>query len=853
MRSFFFQVEHCFQRHSVWLICVLSFVAMGSAAKGDVPDSQVGLDYFEKHVRPLLVEHCYRCHSERFGKREAGLLLDRREGWAQGGDSGPAIHPGDVDASPLILAVRKRNGKAQMPPEGSLPDEAIAQLEHWVRIGAPDPRDATSTESRRGSDPSDPIAGREHWAFRPLSTRRPRATEAIEWPRSTVDNFTLEGLQAANLRPSVDAARVTMARRMSIQLIGLLPTPEFLSEFLQDDRPDSTERLADALLASPQYGQRWGRHWLDLARYADSNGLDENFLFREAWRYRNWVISAINADRPFDDFLLQQIAGDLLPYDSIEQRDSQRIAAGFLVIGPKVLLGNADANQRMEIADEQMDTIGRAILGQTFGCARCHDHKFDPIPTTDYYAMAGIFTSTQVMEQRYMLGEQRVMERLVGLGNDGDEADRSYEQYWRERPKLVERHKQAQSALEILEKGDTTTLGSMLQNLLEQQPGSVADTAADSTQSIELRTTAQKELLASLRTAIDQPPKIPPRAMVPCDREAPGDEYVRIAGQFDRQGERVRRGFLRAVGESTTSIPEAESGRIELARWLTDTVNGAGQLSARVLTNRIWQHLIGRGIVATVDNFGRTGERPSHPELLDNLATEMIDSGWSIKRLIRTVVLSRTFAMSSHHDESAHAVDPENRLLWRAHRRRLEAEVLRDLMLSAAGELDARPMDSTVWYLGDQATAVGDNKVRRRTDFPNRSIYLPIIRNDLPELFSTFDFADPHSATGRRPDTMVATQGLFMLNDESVMAAAKSLARRVLADANATESGTRIDMLFRLLFDIPAPEADRSELSSFVEAMKMRLTAEGEAEAELESWTMTCHALIASSRFQVMD
>src|SRR5262249_30623700 len=264
----------------------------------------------------------------------------------------------------------------------------------------------------------------------------------------------------------------------------------------------------------------------------------------------------------------------------------------------------------------------------------------------------------------------------------------------------------------------------------------------------------QKDLVAKLQAELAAPPPIPPRAMIPCDVDTPADESVRLAGQFDRLGERVPRGFLRVINDVPAAIPEGQRARIELAQWLTDAENGAGQLAARVLANRVWHHLIGRGLVRTVDNLGRTGETASHPELLDYLARELIDSGWSLKHLVRQIALSRTFALSSHLDSACEAVDPDNRLLWRAHRRRLEPESLRDAMLTAAGQLDPKPLESTVSYLGDQATAVGDNKIRRRTDFPCRSVYLPVIRNDLPELFSVFDFANPHASTGLRPQTM---------------------------------------------------------------------------------------------------
>ncbi|MBC7967642.1 MAG: DUF1549 domain-containing protein, partial [Fuerstia sp.] len=718
-------------------------------------------------------------------------------------------------------------------------------------IAADPPPDQESVAAAQLENPSDPIAGREHWAFRPLavaSQDRP-SVKAIDWPRSPIDSFVLAKLEAANLAPAADADRRTLIRRVYFQLIGLPPTPGQVTAFLNDDSPDAWERVVDQLLNSPQFGQRWGRHWLDLARYADSNGLDENFLFREAWRYRNWVIDAVNADVPFDRFLLEQIAGDLLPHESIEQRDRQRIAAGFLAVGPKVLLGNDPNQQKMDVADEQLDTIGRAILGQTLGCARCHDHKFDPVPTADYYALAGILTSTQVMERRYMLGEQRVMEQLVGLGSDGDQLDAAYEKYWRDRPQLQEQQKQAKSALELLEKGDAGAF----ETFAAEHADAVAEGVTDSTRTAEQRIEAQKAFVATLETAIAKPPDIPPRAMIPSDAETPADESIRLDGQFDHHGDKVPRGFLRVVSETAVEIPGGQSGRLELAHWLTDVDGGAGQLAARVLANRIWYHMIGRGIVRTVDNFGRTGEMPSHPELLDHLARELIDSKWSVKALVRRIALSRTFTMCSHHDETANAIDPENRLLWRAHRRRLDPESLRDAMLSAAGSLDLKPMDSTVSYLGDQATAVGDNANRRRTDFPCRSVYLPVIRNDLPELFCVFDFADAHAATGMRSQTMVATQGLFMLNDTSVMDAAEVTARRLLATESALGPEAKVDQLFELLLTARSNEDERQELLAFVTETQKRFEANGDTNAEVRAWSMVCQALFASSRFQVLE
>lgn len=707
------------------------------------------------------------------------------------------------------------------------------------------------------AEPSDPVAGRDHWAFQPLASPPPPAVQAADWPREPLDAFILARLESAGLAPAPDTDRRRLARRLYLQLIGLAPTAAQIDAFVEDARPDAVERLVDQLLASPRFGEHWGRHWLDLARYADSNGLDENFLFREAWRYRNWVIAAMNEDLPFDRFVLEQLAGDLLPFDSLAQRDRQRIAAGFLVVGPKVLLGNDERKQRMEVADEQLDTIGKALLGQTLGCARCHDHKFDPIPTADYYALAGILTSTQVVEQRFMLGEQRVMERLVGLGEAGDQADEAYEAYWRQRPQVTQRQQRAKSALEALERGDMAAVD----KLLQEHSDAVAPEAADAGREAPARIESQRALLAELDRVLAQPPAIPPRAMIPGDLAEPHDERIREAGQFDRPGDLAPRGFLRVVGDATPAIPANASGRVELGRWLTDTEQGAGRLAARVLANRVWHHLVGRGLVGTLDNFGRTGDTPSHPELLDHLAGELIRSGWSVKQLVRTIAISRTFAMSSRHDDAAYELDPENRLLWRAQRRRLPPESLRDSMLQAAGALDLTPLDSTVWYLGDQATAVGDNKVRRRTDFPCRSVYLPVIRNDLPELFQVFDFADPHATTGMRPQTTVATQGLYLLNDESVMVAADAVARRVLlvgadngADADVEKrAGARVDTLYRLVVgELPGGE-ERAEVRTFVAELERRFAAEGRSTPEQDAWSLACHALLVSSRFQFTE
>ncbi len=808
------------------------------------------IEFFEKRIRPLLVQQCYECHSAKSDEPGGSLLLDSPAGWLAGGDNGPAVVPGDVEESLLVEAVRYHNENLQMPPVKPLAAEEVAWLERWIAVGAPAP---DKVEAQAGDDPSDPVAGKEHWAFKALVPTALPAVQDSHWPLGAIDTYVLAQLEQRGLPHAGDADRRVLARRVYVQLIGIPPTLDELHAFLEDDSPDAYEQLVDRLLTSPRFGERWGRHWLDLARYADSNGLDENFLFREAWRYRNWVIDAVNAGMPYDAFVTMQLAGDLLPYDTIEQRDTQRIAAGFMLVGPKVLLGNKEENQRMEVADEQIDTIGRALLGQTLGCARCHNHKFDPVPTEDYYALAGIMASTKVMERRYMLGEQRVMEQLIGLGETGHEVDEAYEQYWRDRPAVTEQKKQADDALALLKQNDEAAQAKLAE-YIEKKSNALAAAASDLAKSLEERTLAQQAHVDQLQQVLAQPPPIPPRAMIPFDVDKPADEHVRIAGAFDQLGEQVPRGFLTVLTDrSTPELPTSTSGRLELAQWLTDAEQRSGQLSARVLANRVWHHLLGRGLVRTVDNFGRTGEMPSHPALLDHLARRLIDSGWSLKSLVREIVLSHTFRMSSEYQSECHAVDPENRWLWRANRRRLDPESFRDAMLSAAQALDVSPMLSTVDYLGDQATAVGSNPVRRRTDFPCRSVYLPVIRNDLPELFEIFDFANPHTTTGMRPNTTVPTQGLFMLNDEVVMDSAKSTAQRLLSSAPTGDRAARIDLMYELILGATPTDVERETLERALAQFEEKFRTEGHEATELEALALVCHALFASSRFQFLE
>lgn len=855
--------DRCARFFACLLLALVAFAlpTKGFCQEEVVDDSDAeGIEFFEKYVRPVFVEHCYSCHSEQADSLEANLALDDSKGWIIGGDNGPAITPGDPSTSLLMKAIRYQTDGLQMPPAGPLDRQIVDRIEQWIVRGAPSP---SGKFRPANSSVSDPEAGKSHWAFQPLEIKLPHVT-ATSWLRNPIDNFILSRLESDSVSPNPDAAKRDLARRLYVQLTGLLPSDQQLQTFLNSNDPRSVEKLVDELLSSPAFGERFGRHWLDLARYADSNGLDENFLFREAWRYRNWVIEAVNNDLPFDRFLLEQLAGDLLPYDDIEQRDRQRIATGFLLVGPKVLLGNPAENQRMEVADEQLDTVGKIVLGQTLGCARCHDHKFDPVPTRDYYALAGIFTSTAVMQQRYMLGEQRVMERLFGLGETGQELNHAYETYWRERPQLNERVTQAAKALELLKGGDDVAIAAAV----AERPDSFAEGASSAEHSAEQRIAAQQTYHDQLQKQLHSPPPIPPRAMIAGEADKAADEWIRLAGNYTRKGDQVPRGFLQVLQDATEpaiTIPEQSCGRIELAQWLTDPQRRSGQLAARVIANRIWHQLMGVGLVRTVDNFGRTGELPSHPELLDYLAHRLLENQWSIKRLVREIVLSHTFAISSDQQPSAYAVDPDNRLLWRYHRRRLDPETLRDAMLSLTDQLDNRPLDSTVWYLGDQATAVGENKVRRRTDFNCRSVYLPVIRNDLPELFEIFDFANPHATTGARPKTMVPTQALFMLNSDLIMDTAANLADKLLTQLQAEQAVQQDQPLMppatheaakRIVAQVLQAEPREAEIlaiAEFIERQQSQPVDDDLHSQRLKAITLAYQAVLASSRFQFLD
>jgi hypothetical protein len=965
-----------------WQYAVLLVLLPAIAPAADPPPPKghdaAGRQFFEQKIRPVLVKHCYSCHSAEARKVRGGLLLDTREGMLKGGDSGPAVVPGKALSSLLIKAIR--HDELAMPPKEKLPDAVVADFERWIKMGAPDPRGGKVSVAQAGIDIE---AGRRFWAFQPVGKPAAPTVKDAGWPRGDVDRFILAGLEARGLRPVRDADRTTLIRRATIELIGLPPTPEEIDAFVADPSADveAFARVVDRLLASPHYGERWGRHWLDVARYADSNGKDENLTFHESFRYRDYVIRSLNQDKPYNQFLMEQIAGDLMPAVGQEQKDEQLTGTGFLVVGPKVLADRDFLKRKMDVVDEQIDTVGRTFMALTLGCARCHDHKFDPIPTADYYALAGIFASTHTLDgtklgnavvsgwMRRPLGgpanearltavkdhqakltaladaikkvradlkghedraSMRVAAKLVGIVIDDKEAklvgkwkpstytrpyvgegyltdDKSgkgekaaiftpkipktgdYEVYISytpgtnratnvpviihsaegEKTVLVDqtRAPKVDGLFRLLGKfkfeagtsGTVTisnkdTTGYVLVDAvrlvptggLEKDVEMAMGVPGEVRQKIAEAQARLKELEAE-ETQLKASAPVPPlMVMAVRDEDAIANAHINVRGNPHQVGDEVPRGFLRVAGSGPPPVlPAKQSGRLELARWLARPDH---PLTARVLVNRVWSHLLGEGLVRTVDNFGHQGEKPSHPELLDYLAGRFVEQGWSIKKLIREIMLSRVYQLACISDPALAKADPENRLYGRAQRRRVEAEVIRDAMLLVSGQLDRTMGGTAVPGLGERAID-NDSKGGVPTDGNvRRSVYLPIIRNDVPAVLEVFDFADPEVAVGKRDATTVATQALYLMNSPFSVGQARQTARRLLA---LPDDALRLRDLYRRALGRLPREQEAQQILGFLAGYKP--TGKAPAERDLEAWTSVCLAVFGCTEYRFVE
>ncbi|MFN7918447.1 MAG: PSD1 and planctomycete cytochrome C domain-containing protein [Bryobacteraceae bacterium] len=751
--------------------------------------------FFESRVRPVLVKNCYGCHSREAKAAQAGLVLDSKAGLLRGGASGPAIVPGRPDESALIRAIRYDSAR-KMPPMGKLPDSVIADLTRWVEMGAPDPRSDAATSLPSSIDLE---KGRRFWAFQPPKPAAPPTVKNKSWVRNNADRFVLARLEKEAITPVPDADRHTWIRRVTLDLTGLPPTVEETEAFVQDRSEGAFAAVVDRLLASNRFGERWGRHWLDVARYAETMGRTRNYPFPYAWRYRDWVIDAFNADKPYDRFVMEQLAGDLLPASSAEEHNRNLIATGFLALGAHDL-NEADRRQFvMDVADEQVSATSKAFLGLTVGCARCHDHKFDPIPTRDYYALAGIFRSTELFNgYRGRAGNGRPFLMLAQL-----------------------------ERLEGVPSGESEETTARRRELMGQLRG--------------LRLPRDRVEMQRIARQLGDLPLPANLTMAARDAGQIADAEIAPRGDPHSPGERVPRGVLQVTqppNAKLEAINASQSGRLQLARWIASRDN---PLTARVMVNRIWQHMIGQGIVDTPDNFGASGSRPSHPELLDYLAARFLEQGWSVKKMIREIALSHVYRLSTDHQESAFVKDPGNKLLWRMNRRRLEAEAIRDSILAVSGTLDvAPPMGSPVSSWNPAIDA--NRRVERRTEdwdrtLHARTVYLPVIRNAGSRFLEAFDFPEPSECRGRRDVTTVPAQALFLMNSPMVVENSAEAAKSTLA--TIPDDRARVERAYLQSLSRPPSPAELDRALSFVGH-----------DGGADSWARFYQTLFASAEFR---
>jgi Protein of unknown function (DUF1553)/Protein of unknown function (DUF1549)/Planctomycete cytochrome C len=828
--------------------------ALSPALQAEGPSSD-GTAFFETKIRPVLVKRCYTCHGGA-AQGKGGLKLDNKARLLTGGSSGPPIDLENPEESLLLAAIRYEG--PSMPPSGKLPDEIIADFAKWIKMGAPDPRE-DSTKNTTAAAQFDFAEERKAWAYTPPKAHAPPEIHDASWPRGVIDQFVMARQEAAGVRPGPDASPNVWLRRVTFDLIGLPPTPEQVESILRTDSPEVRAAVVDQLLASPAFGERWGRHWMDVARYAESSGSDKNYLYPQAWRYRDWVIDAFNADMPYDQFVRLQVAGDLEPAASKAEIDAQTIATGFLALVPKIVDERVRELYLLNVVDEQIDNIGRGVLGLTVSCARCHNHKFDPIPATDYYALAGILRSSDTRDG--LINRQRSggeTNRLIALATDPKDRSEAIRLATREAVKAekawTERRKQLtslqQRALEVKRLTKLVAAGSK-----ETLPEALATDDQIKAMDQEVRTLAttqdeKKSALAALTA----------HTMIAgvIDRAKPVDAAVRHRGEVDLLGPNVPRGYLTLLSRPDDPRPDPKSsGRRELAAWLTRPEN---PLTARVIVNRLWSKLLGTGIVTTVDDFGAQGARPTHPELLDHLATRFVADGWSMKHMIRAIVLSRTYGIADWDDSSNASRDENNMLLWRRTRKRLDAEVLRDSMLNASGWLDrSRPLGSPAIALGVQELNRRTTDLKPVTDFTPleihsrvRSVYLPVVRNRLTEPMAAFDAADPNLIVGRRDATTSPSQGLYVLNSPFVIEQAEYFARALLTSPGMDDS-VRIERVFLTMFARRPTVDELARVTTYLTLTDDDAGHDANASLEarrLSAWTSFAQAMMALPEFR---
>jgi cytochrome c553 len=820
--------------HHFSLLAGLSVLTGVKGAVAAEPTAE-GLAFFEKKIRPVLVEKCYKCHSANSEKLRGELRLDTREGIRKGGESGHAVVPKDLNESLIIEAIRYEDEDTAMPPKEKLPASVIANFEKWIMMGAPDPRENNATIEKPNWEKS-----KNHWAFK--APKQPVVPKVIQgdWARSDIDHFILAQLEKQSLKPTDQADRRTLIRRLFFDLNGVPPQPKEVEAFVADKDPKALEKLVDRLLASESFGERWGRHWLDVARYAESSGKEANLAYPHAWRYRDYVIDSFNADKPYNQFIREQLAGDLMPARDNRHRAELMTATGFLALGPKSHNERNRMQFTVDLVDEQIETMSRSMLGLTVACARCHDHKFDPIPQREYYSLAGILYNTETYFGTIEGPGNRRSSRLLNLpAETADISGRTLTASERARlEKALDDGKKARDEI-------------VAQARRERRDGS------GDIQRTLFRARAASSRVSNLNEQLSgytASGQSIPRAMGVKDRGVVRETRLLERGEIDQPGERVGRGFVSIVNpDFKPFFNRRGSGRQQMAEWI---VSPGNPLTARVMVNRIWHHLFGQGLVRSMDNFGSTGDTPSHPELLDHLALQFVDQNWSIKKMIRQVVLSRTYQMVSDYDSVNYQTDPDNRYLWRMSKRRLDAESLRDAMLSVSGLLNwDRPRGSAVAKAGNGQVNRSRNLQSRELLNGNdhRSVFLPIVRDLVPPSLDLFDYAEPSLVTGKRDVTTVPSQALYLMNNPYVTRAADNMARRLFEEASAGPE--RVTLAFKLALGRAPTTTETQKVKRFFDQTQNLPVSKNSRDQSRRgsTWSSFCQALLCSAEFRYLN
>ncbi|MFO0014516.1 MAG: PSD1 and planctomycete cytochrome C domain-containing protein [Planctomycetota bacterium] len=862
-------------RFSATMVFAMGCLWIGTALGQDeaAQPTPEQIQFFEAKIRPVLIEHCYRCHSVDGQSVRGGLVVDNRDAMLAGGESGPAVVPGNLQESILWHAINYRDYR--MPPSGRLPANVIEDFKTWIEMGAPDPRVQVGVVVHSRVSPEDIEQAKSFWSFKKPEHRSPDPDPRASWARSEIDRYIASGWKDQGVEPTADCDPETLVRRISFDVIGLPPTPKQRQAFVARSKSDldgAISDLVEELLSSPQFGEKWGRHWLDVARYAESTGKERDVTFPHAWRYRDYVIRSFNEDKPYDRFVMEQVAGDLMPAANDNVWNEHLIATGFLAMGPKSLAEQSPRQFQADLVDEQIDTVSRTVLGLSVGCARCHDHKFDPIPQADYYALAGIFQSTETYFGGSRSQRNRQPSDLIILPVQDREPIQpplSSEQLKRLKEELAEKEKElveARRAQRTGGGGNNSLLNAALLDQIVSQ-------------------------LSSRIASVDKNGRPISFCMGVQDGDAPRNARILVRGEIDSPAQEVPRGFLQILDHSSSKLPAKGSGRLALAKWLTSRDN---PLTARVMVNRIWQNLIGQGIVREPDNFGMSGPQPTHPELLDHLAIEFMDHQWSVKHMVRSIVQSRVYRLSSRCDQERLEADPENKLIARGNVRRLNAEAIRDAMLAVSGQLDTKPPKaSPIAYFG--SVDVGPNgpmavplvavnllnpaarenmspeqraermreAMRNGMRNPNinifetpnyhRSVYLPIARNQVPRSLDAFDFAEPSLVIGTREVSHTAEQALYMLNNPFVLELSDALARRLIQQTK--DPRERVATAFRLAY---GREATSSELETANQFFRKAASSNKNSnakrdEAAFQLLSQFCQALFGAAEFRILN